>query len=206
MNENVMTKYVLTLCAVLYLPACILAVTVQEAMDCEVTSNVWVTEADLSEFTLSELRCEIVESGSYNLLRNGISRNPAASYIKQGQYSLKWTRHNQFPTLTTDYVETDWSSYSSVSFWIYSEVPTGEKIYFMVESDSTSTDWKDFYYTDITIDWSGWQQVSVDLVDFDDYETPDGWDNVSKIGFMTKFFGIQPNPYTVLYIDDINCQ
>lgn len=180
------------------------ATTVAEAMGFEVTNDVWVTEADLSQFTLSDLWCEYLESGSYTLLRRGAARTTA--YIKQGSYSLEWDRHNQFPSLSTTYVETDWSSYTDVSFWIYSEVATGETVYFSVYSDDSTTLWDDFYYTSFVVDWTGWQQVTVSLGDFDEYESPDGWDNVSKVAFCTKLFAKQPNPYTILYVDDISCQ
>jgi len=202
--KNFVFMLFVMICGVVFFSNSCRAVTVAEAMGFEVTNDVWVTEADLSQFTLSDLWCEHVESGSYTLLRRGGARTTA--YIKQGQYALKWDRHNEFPTLSTTYVNTDWSGFSTVSFWVYSEVATGETIYFAVCSDNASTAWKDFYYTSFVVNWNGWQQVTVSLSSFSQYESPDGWDNVSKVVFYTKAFAKQPNPYTVLYLDDMNCQ
>ncbi|MFI4910830.1 MAG: carbohydrate binding domain-containing protein [Sedimentisphaeraceae bacterium JB056] len=199
MNKNTYCRFaVLT---VLSLSVCCFAVSTQDVMGFESAQNIWVTEADLSQFVLSELRCERVESGSYSRLRNAAELSD--EYVKQGQYSLKWSQINEFPSLSTVNIDHDWSGYNTIAFWVYSKEITNQKIYLVLHSDSPQTDWKDFYYKALKIDWQGWKRLDMPLTSFNEYETPAGLGKIDGVGFYAKLFYARPNPYTVLYLDDM---
>ena len=173
------------------------------AMGFEVTRDVWVTEAYLpAEFELAELLCEYHQPGSYETLRNG-GVSLSTAHVKEGAYSGKWTKHNYWPTMWTDVVETDWSGYDTISFRVYSELATNEEIFLTVHSDSGSTPWADFFVTSFVVDWTGWKKIEIALADFETYEDAVGWAKVDSIHFRTKMFNRQPNPYAVLYFDDM---
>lgn len=176
------------------------SVNANVVMDFEMLEDLWVTEADLSEFDLSDLWCEYKDPGSYETLRNsGIERS--STVVKNGNYSCKWKKHNEYPTMWTDQVETDWSMYDMISFWVYSEVATNEVVFLAVHSDSVSTLWKDFFVTGFNVNWTGWKKFEIPFTSFEVYEDVTGWSKIDGIYFYTKIFNKQPNPYTVLYFD-----
>lgn len=186
----------------LYMTVAAYAVTHQQVMGFEVVDNIWVTEADLSEFNLGELWCERIQGSSYSQLRND-GAWLSADYVKQGQYCLKWSKLNEFPSLSTVDIDHDWSGFNTVTFWVYSTVATNQKLYFVLQSDSTATAWKDFYYKPFAIDWQGWRRIVLQFEDFNEYETVAGFDKIDSVGFYAKLFNAVPNPYTVLYFDDM---
>lgn len=188
----------------LMLTVCGYAASHQEAMGFEVAENVWVTEADLSEFSINDLWCERVTPGSYLQLRNAVSLSTVN--VKQGQYSLKWARHNEYPSLTTTAVPSDWSGFNTVTFWIYSQTATNQQVCFVVHSDSGQTVWKDFYYKPFKVDWTGWKKFDLPLSELEKYETVAGLGKIDGVGFYTKLFNARPNPYTVLYLDDMRLE
>lgn len=133
-----------------------------------------------------------------------IYKMPVTSeHHSQGKYSLKWDNHPYYSTVATDVTESDWTGANMFSLWIYSEEATGETVNILIYSDNPQTPWKDGYTYPIKVDWTGEKQFNIPLCDFKRFENPTGFDNVSAIYFTTKIFNGEPNPYTVLYLDDI---
>ena len=175
--------------------------TPQQAMDFEI-DGVWRTEADLLQ-SFSEKDLSSTAAGfPFSTLAGGLRLS--TDHVKSGQFSGKWENHSYYPTLATSCVEKDWSHYSFLSLWIYSEVKTDEHVTLAIHSDSKQTRWTDFFYTSFTVDWTGWKELRFLFDDFQSYGTPAGWQKVDGIYFYTKAFGYQPNPYTVLYIDALH--
>ena len=127
----------------------------------------------------------------------------SGDHVKQGAFAGRWANHPRFPTIHTQDIPHDWSSVQSLSFWARSEVATGELITLALLSDSPQTPWRDYYWYTFGVDWSGWKQLRLALSDFEAYEQPAGWQQVDAIYFFTKIFDRQPNPYTVLCLDDV---
>ena len=203
-NMNGLSKktYVSLFSLLVFASGQVCATTLAEQLGFEVVEDVWVTEADMSEFAVNKLWCEHVTTGSYAQLRNGVSRSTL--HVKQGLYSCKWEKHNEFPTLGTDFItQQDFSPYNIINFWAYSETATSEWIYLTLHSDDVSTAWKDFYFSSFKVDWVGWKRVSIPFSDFDQYGQPVGISQINGIYLYTKAFNKQPNPYTVLYLDDV---
>jgi hypothetical protein len=178
------------------------AITPQIAMGFE-AGGAWSTEADLiSEFKEPELWCS--KDSKYAILAGGVEIS--SDHVKVGKFSGKWADHPRFPTIWTKYVPTDWSGYESISLWIYSELATNEQIVIAPHSDSNGTPYKDFFMHPFTVDWKGWKQISIPLSDFEACGKPAGWDHINALYFYTKILNRSPNPYTVLYLDDIRLQ
>lgn len=121
----------------------------------------------------------------------------------QGNYSLKWDNHPFYSTVATEVTERDWTGANMFNIWIYSEEATGETVNILIYSDNPKTPWLDGYTYPVKVDWKGEKQLSIPLEDFYRFENPTGFDNVSAIYFTTKIFNGEPNPYTVLYLDDM---
>lgn len=127
----------------------------------------------------------------------------SADHVKQGKAAGRWANHPQFPTIHTTAIPHDWSGVKSLSLWAFSEVATGELVTLATLSDSPQTLWKDYYLFTFAVDWTGWKQLRLSLADFTPDGQPAGWQQVDALYFFTKIFNRQPNPHTILYLDDL---
>jgi len=123
--------------------------------------------------------------------------------VKEGKLAGRWADHPRFPTISTAAIPHDWSGCKTLSFWAHSEVATGELITLAAQSDNPQTPWLDYYLYTFAVNWTGWRQVQISLSDCTPYEQPAGWQQVDALYFFTKIFDRQPNPYTVLVLDDL---
>jgi len=123
--------------------------------------------------------------------------------IKEGKTAGRWADHPRFPTISTSAIPHDWSGCKSLSFWAHAEVATGELVTLGMQSDSPDTPWLDFYLYTFAVNWTGWKQLRVSFAECTAYEQPAGWQKVDALFFFTKIFNRQPNPYTVLVLDDL---
>ena len=90
------------------------------------------------------------------------------------------------------------------NFEVYSM--EGEKVTLAVLSDSAQTPWKDYFLYTFSVDWTGPRKLAIPFSDFEPYEKPAGWGKVDAVYFFTKIFDREPNPYTVLYLDDMTLE
>ena len=88
--------------------------------------------------------------------------------------------------------------------WIYSEIITNEKVTFVVHPAGANAHKYGFYFIDLTVNWTGWRKLIFPTDSFKTFGDPSGWNKIDSIAFYTKIFDRQPNPYTVLYFDDIS--
>lgn len=123
--------------------------------------------------------------------------------VREGKYSLKWDNHHQYNTVAAFDVPKDWTGANEMSFDVYSEKATGETVTVLVYSDNAASKWRDGYTYSFKVDWTGWRNFEIPLSDFNVFNNPKGFDNVSAIYFASRAFGHDPNPDTVLYLDDI---
>ena len=174
----------------------------EQAMAFEV-AGAWLTAPDLlSEFGEEDLWS--TRTIPLAELAGGVKLS--VEHVKQGRYSGKWSDHPRYPTIHTPHVPADWTGFTGLSFWAYSEERTDELIALAVESDSPETPWKDYFLHDFAVDWTGWRQLEVPLGDFDPHGAPAGWEKVGAVYFFTKILDRQPNPYTVLHLDDLKLE
>ncbi|MCL2518136.1 MAG: hypothetical protein FWF15_06185, partial [Oscillospiraceae bacterium] len=161
----------------------------------------WCTEADvLSLTTDGDTYRELTPSMMFESSANFYANLHAATVETNG---LKWYNLPKYPTLSTVHVPKDWTGVNELSFKIYSEEPTGDIIYITVYSDDHTSPWKDAFIYPITIDFKGERQFNIPLEDFMPFNTPYGWDKIDGLFFHSKIFRMNPNPYTVVYFNDI---
>lgn len=127
----------------------------------------------------------------------------STKHVTSGKHSLLWKDHTTYPTLASHKMPKNWKDKKTLSLDIYSERPTNQIVFVAVLSDSPETKWKDFYYLPIKINWQGAKKVELPLAEFKKYEKVAGWDKVGGVYLFTKMFGCQPNPYTELYLDNM---
>ena len=132
-------------------------------------------------------------------------------YVKSGRYSGRWADHHFWPTIMTESVPADWTAYNTLSFWIYSEEPTGETITVAALSNiEKEMEYGDYsansLYSQIEIDFTGWKKFELPLETFQKIGNPQGFGKVEGLYFYTKALHHDPNPYTVIYLDDIKLE
>ena len=145
----------------------------------------------------------IGNDNSQEFFRRIYAMQLSEEHKNEGNYSLKWDNHPFYSTVATEVTEHDWTGANMFNIWIYSEEATGETVNILIYSDNPQTPWLDGYTYPVKIDWQGEKQLSIPLENFYRFENPTGFDNVSAIYFTTKIFNGEPNPYTVLYLDDM---
>ncbi len=182
----------------------------------------WFTEADLLKAAgtndVEDLAVSFgvngrIKNESYDTLRNGIKRS--TEHVKSGKYSGKWDRHHYYPTVMAMGVPSDWTGYNSLTFWLYSEVATGEHITVGAVSNpyDSYSEYKagqkttNFMYAEIYIDFTGWKQFVIPLDEFkQSSEDCVGFGKVDGLYFYTRALQYEPYPQTVLYIDDVRLE
>lgn len=182
----------------------------------------WYTMADLLEASgcsYEELNITYGVNGrnnqntSYELERNGIKRS--TERVKSGKYAGKWENHPFYPTIMATGVPTDWTPYNTLSFWLYSEVDTGEHITVGAVSNpdktyseyETSEHTTNFYHFGIDIDFTGWKKFELPLAMFQaSTELVQGFQKIDGLYFYTRAFDYEPSPYTILYVDDVKLE
>ncbi len=160
-----------------------------------------VAEEDLWCFQAVKDRTWNLDSVPLKELSGGLKIT--ADRVKEGKTAGRWGDLVRYPTLVTADVPHDWSGVQNLSFWVYAEQPTRDAITLGIRSDNPATPGKDFFFYSFNIDWTGWKLVSLPLASFEKYQEPLGWNHVDAVYFFAKAFGHNPNPYTVLYFDDM---
>jgi len=139
---------------------------------------------------------------------NGISKTglPASGVFKKlGDYTLKWAGADLYNPITIPTVKSDWSDSGYLEFWVYSKNNTKTEFSVGLISDNPQTACLDYYITDVSIGWSGWNLVSLcysgDNNVFTQVNTPVGINSISEIRFWPTYGGKSPVNNTELYID-----
>lgn len=183
----------------------------------------WYTQADLTKAANCSVEDLAVTWGvggrvnqgtSYEMQRyGGIERS--TEHVKSGKYSGKWANHHYYPTLMSNGVPTDWTQYNTLSFWVWSDVATGERITVGAVSNphenysdySMGESTVNFLYTQFLVDFTGWKHIEMPLADFKkSTEQTIGFGKVDGLYFYTRAFDYEPYPQTVLYLDDIRLE
>ena len=129
----------------------------------------------------------------------------SSDYVKSGTTSGKLANTITNNRLMAKKIPHDWSSYSYLSMWIYSEKATKAGITLACYSDpptSQTNNKSDNYYSrTIFINWTGWKLVEIPLTEFKQTKNPVGWNKIDSIKIATSGWGGTPSKDTVVYFD-----
>jgi len=166
--------------------------------------GVWRSEADLLANPVSESDLLVTaKGGSYEgLLYGGLTLSQ--DFVKEGEFSGRWANRPYFPTISYAFSPMDWSSFTHLGLWVYSETVIEEEVFILLESENAQTNWRDFYIQSFTVDFCGWRYIEKPLAGFQTIGTPAGWSSVKQISFCTKLGGKSPNPFVPLYLDGLS--
>ncbi|MBQ4110185.1 MAG: polysaccharide lyase 8 family protein [Clostridia bacterium] len=119
---------------------------------------------------------------------------------KKASKSMKWanqdkTTHLDFPNS----VSSDWSEYTHLTMWMYSEKAIGSKLLAGIEC----ADGLGYFRYPFSVDWVGWKQIKIPISAMIKSKNTATLGKISKIWLYADGWGMTPNPETVVYLDSI---
>ena len=126
---------------------------------------------------------------------------------RSAETSAKWTYakspsdHSNYTYFTDNGLLTDWSAFSSINMWVYSECNTNDKASLVLSTaGGTSQYW--IYYLDIN--WTGWKKIAIPFSQFTPKKGANSWEIITGMNFYRGDWNTADyNPETVLYLDRI---
>ena len=120
----------------------------------------------------------------------------------EGTGSLRWS-HGVDSGISLLRLQSDFSAYRTLSFWLHSNIANGQKFMLIVASENGSTSGMDYYPMEIAADFTGWKHFAFDLAQFSAVRSPLGWDTITALYFTASGWGNEPNPENVVHLDDL---
>lgn len=132
---------------------------------------------------------------------------PSGDVRRGSETSAKWayakspSDHRNYTYFTDNGLLTDWSAFSSINMWVYSECNTNDKASLVVSTaGGTNQYW--IYYLDIN--WSGWKKITIPLSAFTPKKGANSWATITGMNFFSgDWSSANYNPETVLYLDRV---
>lgn len=132
-----------------------------------------------------------------------LKNNVNTDRLYEDEYSsLKWVGSESISITNPSF--TDWSSYDTLKFAIYSEnkTDTTVQIRFNNPRKDASTNMAPYYRQPIIINFTGWKVFEFKLTDMSSNYRPD-WNDVISINLDCSGWELTPNANTVLYFSNL---
>jgi hypothetical protein len=129
-----------------------------------------------------------------------------SSPVSIGNVSAYWDGANEdaYNFAEIESVPSDLSGYDSLRFSMYSAVANDAVFAIIMGSEDPSITGGDYYRYNVTVDWTGWKDITVPLIDFIAVRNPVGWEKIDSLLFANKGFDAVIEPDTELYIDALS--
>jgi len=122
--------------------------------------------------------------------------------VKEGASSGKWSDLPKNPWITLAHCPEDWSAYTALSFWLYSENANGQAVNLIAWSPADPVGGeKPYYLHTVHVDWHGWRHLMIPLESFQPRHQPPGWSKIATFNLACSRMGAQPLPDSTLYFD-----
>ncbi len=126
----------------------------------------------------------------------------STEHLREGPHTLRWDA-TASGGLETSSLPTDWSSFSGLAFWCYSEKATAQPIHLIVTSPGSNGE-SDGFHAEFKVHWQGWRRLTFPFHVFTALHQPDpGWSRVTKMAIISRWAEAPPISGTVLYFDDL---
>lgn len=154
----------------------------------------YVTTKEDSSFTL-------VSMNSFSTIAKA-GAAPDHTKKKTSGYTARWDNQTVNRTVDFEGIRRDWSDYTTLEFWCYSQKATNAQIQVVVDCTQMQTDGIAYFANILTVDWEGWKKVSIPL------ETLGGargakWSMVEGLRFTNAWGTLKADPNTALWFDDL---
>lgn len=130
----------------------------------------------------------------------------SALHTKSGNYTMELSGKDLNRNFTFK-PRKDWSSYDTMSMWVYSPVGITTPITFMLVSDNPETQGIDYFYTTAELGSLGWNYISLPYSGENSvfYENghPVGLSDIDELKILTSFGGEKSKKEASLFFDKI---
>ena len=175
----------------------------------------WILFIVLSCMLLSMLPCAAASQSMVvaDLTQLAVCQDaglPASGeYVKSGSYTMKWAGSDLFRNVTIPTQRQDLSAGNYLEVWVYSKVKDSGRFTIALMSDDPSTACTDYYYTTVTVNWTGWKHLSLKYTGedsvFQEASSPVGLEYIDEIRLWPNYGGGSMNVNAALYFDKITC-
>jgi len=123
--------------------------------------------------------------------------------VKRGEASAKWVNVTRADyTVKNSPGITDWSTWDTLSIWLYSAVANDSEFMLTLPSPSTANASAYFFHR-FKVDWQGWTNIVLPFSKIRPMYPVKGWDNITSISFSTYGYGLITKPDTELIFDAV---
>lgn len=123
--------------------------------------------------------------------------------VKDGEHAIQWSQHAENTSLSCLASPTDLSAFNVMSFWLHSSHANGETFMIIVES-RREEDAFSYYSKKVTVDWTGWKQVTFHYRSFGKARRPAGWNQVDRIRFTSSGWNQRPQNEATWVFDGLD--
>lgn len=128
---------------------------------------------------------------------------PSSVYSRDGSYAARWNGSNTQKNITIPVTKNNWSDMSFLECWVYSKAANDSSFSLVLKSDNPDTVYPDYYYTDVSINWTGWKLLSFGLEnDFTAVNDPVGMNDIQSIELWVSHSGQNTALSTDLYFNN----
>ena len=157
----------------------------------------WIASAARAAEPLMLLDFEGADSASLS------GASVSTEQAKTGKASAKWRDQTKHPKIVVSGAPKDWTPWDTMDFWMYSEKANGAQFMFLVYSENDAEEGADYYYREITVDWTGWKHFQIPLLHLDCARVPVGFNHVTGFQMSASGWSNEPRDDTVLYLDSV---
>lgn len=100
-------------------------------------------------------------------------------YTKSGDFSAKWSGSMLNSEISIPISNADKLQNGYIEASIYSSAKTGMKFGFVLDADNPETAEKDYWYSSVTVNWTGWKKIAFRITDGSDTDGEADTDNMT---------------------------
>ena len=118
--------------------------------------------------------------------------------------AIVWNKAEKKAALVMGPELSDWSTYDTLSFKVYSPRAGEDAFMLVVNSDPADKKGKgNYFFKMIKVDWTGWKDMEIPFSQFGKSRTPVGWNQIDNITFNSFGWGLTPKPGMALSIAEV---
>ncbi|MDX9980052.1 MAG: heparinase II/III family protein [Lentisphaeria bacterium] len=128
----------------------------------------------------------------------GLKAVPAPE--RPGETAAQWAGAGTGGVATLEPVPADWSAHHVLCFDLHAEGAKGASFILNAVSDPEPEGRSNYFLHKLVVDWEGWREVRIPLIDFQRTRTPEGWQAVDSLTFHSRGWNIEPTPGAVIHL------
>ena len=121
---------------------------------------------------------------------------------KSADASIRWA-HAESSSLRLAAPPKDWSTHTTIRFWLHSEVKTDSAFVLIIQSENPKTEGMDYWMASIRLNFVGWREILLPRRTMGWAREPLGWGQITSAYFTASGWENTPDPRAVVHIDQL---